>query len=170
MYKEDKELLKSIKLMTVPELNALSEEIKTDMIDTVSRTGGHLASSLGAVELTVAIYHVFDIPKDKVFWDVGHQCYASKMISGRWDRMESLRQLGGLSGFPKRSESPADLSDPGHSGTSISIAQGSAVARDLAGENYSCVAVIEFGLFFLRGGRQAFRRLKGKPVAVIFIG
>ena len=145
MYKDDKELIRSIKLMTVPELNDLSEEIKKDMIETVSRTGGHLASSLGAIELTVAIYHVFDIPKDRVFWDVGHQCYASKMISGRWDRMDTLRQLGGISGFPKRSESPCDLSDPGHCGTSISIAQGSAVARDLAGDSYSCVAVIGDG-------------------------
>ncbi|MBQ6671140.1 MAG: 1-deoxy-D-xylulose-5-phosphate synthase [Firmicutes bacterium] len=169
MYKEDKELLKSIKLMTVPELNALSEEIKTDMIDTVSRTGGHLASSLGAVELTVAIYHVFDIPKDKVFWDVGHQCYASKMISGRWDRMESLRQLGGLSGFPKRSESPADLSDPGHSGTSISIAQGSAVARDLAGENYSCVAVIGDGSMTSGVAWEALDMIGDKKTPVIVI-
>ena len=139
------DLVKTIKMMSTEELVSLAADLKKDMIDTVSRTGGHLASSLGVVELTVALYHVFDSPRDRIFWDVGHQCYASKMITGRWDRMETLRSLGGISGFPKRAESVHDFSDPGHCGTSVSVAYGAAKARDLAGDNYSCVAVIGDG-------------------------
>ncbi|MBQ9826254.1 MAG: 1-deoxy-D-xylulose-5-phosphate synthase [Firmicutes bacterium] len=142
---KNEDLTKQIKLMSVAEMNDLASEIKKDMIDTVSRTGGHLASSLGTVELTISLYHVFDSPKDKIVWDVGHQCYASKMLTGRWNRMETLRQYGGLSGFPKRHESAHDASDPGHSGTAISIAYGYAKARDLSGGDYSCVAVIGDG-------------------------
>ena len=142
---KNEDLTKQIKLMTPEEMKDLAAEIKNDMIDTVSRTGGHLASSLGAVELTIAIYHVFDSPKDKIVWDVGHQCYASKMITGRWDKMNTLRQYGGISGFPKRHESVHDADDPGHCGTSISIAYGYAKARDLSGGDYSCVAVIGDG-------------------------
>ncbi len=142
---KNEDLTKQIKLMSPEEMKDLAAEIKKDMIDTVSRTGGHLASSLGTVELTIAIYHVFDSPKDKIVWDVGHQCYASKMLTGRWDKMDTLRQYGGISGFPKRHESAHDADDPGHSGTSISIAYGYAKARDLSGDDYSCVAVIGDG-------------------------
>ena len=142
---KNEDLTRQIKLMSLQEMNDLAAEIKKDMIETVSRTGGHLASSLGAVELTISIYHVFDSPRDKIVWDVGHQCYASKMLTGRWDRMDTLRQFGGLSGFPKRHESVHDADDPGHSGTSISIAYGYAKARDLSGDDYSCVAVIGDG-------------------------
>ena len=142
---KNEDLTKQIKLMSPEEMTELAAEIKKDMIETVSKTGGHLASSLGAVELTIAIYHVFDSPKDKIVWDVGHQCYASKMLTGRWDKMDTLRQYGGISGFPKRHESVHDATDPGHSGTAVSIAYGYAKARDLSGDEYSCVAVIGDG-------------------------
>ena len=139
------DIIKQIKAASPKELEVLAEKIRSDMISYVSKTGGHLASSLGVVELTIALHRVFDSPRDKIIWDVGHQCYAHKMITGRWEDMAGLRQMGGISGFPKRSESPHDITDPGHSGTSLSIAHGIAVARDLAGEDYSCVAVIGDG-------------------------
>ena len=145
MADNEKDIIKQIKEMDAQELGGLASRIRQDMIKTVSRTGGHLASSLGVVELTIALHKVFDCPKDKIIWDVGHQAYAHKMITGRWDRMDSLRQLGGISGFPKRGESPFDTTDPGHSGTSLSIAMGYAKGRDLKKEDYSCVAVIGDG-------------------------
>ena len=134
-----------IKKMDTQELEALAGRIRRDMIKSVSKTGGHLASSLGVVELTIALHKVFDCPKDKIIWDVGHQTYAHKMITGRWEEMDSLRSFGGISGFPKRSESEFDTTDPGHSGTSLSIAVGYATGRDLRGEDYSCAAVIGDG-------------------------
>jgi 1-deoxy-D-xylulose-5-phosphate synthase len=139
------DIIKQIKAASPKELEVLAEKIRSDMISYVSKTGGHLASSLGVVELTIALHRVFDSPRDQIIWDVGHQFYAHKMITGRWEDMAGLRQMGGISGFPKRSESPHDITDPGHSGTSLSIAHGIAVARDLAGEDYSCVAVIGDG-------------------------
>ncbi len=138
-------LLKDIKSMTPKELDLLASKIRTSMVESVSKTGGHLASSLGVVELTLAVHKVFDSPEDKIVWDVGHQTYAHKMITGRWDQMDTLRQKGGISGFPKRTESVHDASDPGHSGTSLSIAMGYATARDLDHKNYNVVAVIGDG-------------------------
>ena len=138
-------LIDKIKGYNLKETEELAEKIRTDMISYVSKTGGHLASSLGVVELTLAIHKVFNAPEDKIVWDVGHQTYAHKMVTGRWEQMKSLRQLDGLSGFPKISESPYDTSSPGHSGTSLSIACGYAKARDLKGETYSVVAVIGDG-------------------------
>ena len=145
MAENTENIIEKIKNGTPEELDQLAEKIRNDMVESVSKTGGHLASSLGVVELTIALHKVFDSPQDKIIWDVGHQCYAHKMITGRWDDMQSLRQMGGISGFPKRSESEHDITDPGHAGTSLSIAHGMAVARDLAGQNYSCVAVIGDG-------------------------
>ena len=145
MAENTENIIDKIKNGTSEELDQLAAKIRSDMVESVSKTGGHLASSLGVVELTIALHKVFDSPKDKIIWDVGHQCYAHKMITGRWDDMQSLRQMGGISGFPKRSESVHDITDPGHSGTSLSIAHGMAVARDLAGDDYSCVAVIGDG-------------------------
>ena len=145
MAEDDKTIIEQIKEMDISELAGLASRIREDMVRSVSKTGGHLASSLGVVELTIALHKVFDCPKDKIIWDVGHQTYAHKMITGRWDEMESLRQFGGISGFPKRSESKFDTTDPGHSGTSLSIAMGYATGRDLNNEDYSCVAVIGDG-------------------------
>jgi 1-deoxy-D-xylulose-5-phosphate synthase len=126
-------------------LNRLAGEIREIIIETVSLSGGHLASSLGAVELTLAIHRVFQTPGDKLIWDVGHQAYAHKIITGRKDLFHTLRQKGGLSGFPKRAESPYDVLDVGHSSTSISAATGMAEARCLKGEDFKVIAVIGDG-------------------------
>ena len=107
---------KDIRLLSLAELNRLAEEIREMMIETVSKRGGHLASSLGTVELTLALHYVFDTPRDRLVWDVGHQAYAHKIITGRKGRFDTLRQRGGISGFPKRAESPYDTFDVGHSG------------------------------------------------------
>jgi 1-deoxy-D-xylulose-5-phosphate synthase len=136
---------RDIKELSLEELSTLAGEIRDLIIDTVSRTGGHLASSLGVVELTLALHRVFDTPEDKIVWDVGHQTYAHKIITGRKDRFPTLRQQGGLSGFPKRNESPYDCFDVGHSSTSISAALGMAVARDSRGGKEKIIAVIGDG-------------------------
>ena len=134
-----------IRRLGLAELADLAEEIREMMIETVSRRGGHLASSLGTVELTLAIHYVFDTPRDRLVWDVGHQAYAHKIITGRKERFDTLRQKGGISGFPKRTESPYDVFDVGHSGTSISAAAGIAEARCLKGEDFRIIAVIGDG-------------------------
>jgi len=134
-------------LKTLPrsELPKLASEIREIIIEVVSKTGGHLASSLGAVELAVAIHYVFDSPKDKIIWDVGHQAYAHKLLTGRKERFESLRQHEGLSGFTRMSESPYDAFSTGHSGTSISAGLGMACAKQLKKENAKVIAVIGDG-------------------------
>ncbi len=132
------------------ELNALAGEIREFIIEKTSQYGGHLASNLGVVELTIGLYLALDLPRDRIVWDVGHQAYTHKILSGRKDNFDGLRQYGGLSGFPKRSESPFDCFDTGHSSTSISAALGIAQARDLKGEDFSVVAVIGDGA--LTGG------------------
>jgi 1-deoxy-D-xylulose-5-phosphate synthase len=131
--------------LTPDEMKQLAAEIRETIITTVSRTGGHLASSLGVVELTLALHTVFPTPRDKIVWDVGHQCYAHKLLTGRQERFGTLRQYGGISGFPKRSESPHDSFGTGHSGTSISAANGMVEARDALGEDYKVIAVIGDG-------------------------
>lgn len=128
----------------------LAEEIRAFLLDHVSRTGGHLASNLGAVELTMALHYVFCLPADKIIWDVGHQSYTHKILTGRQEGFDGLRTLGGMSGFPKRSESPCDAYDTGHSSTSISAGVGYVCARDLKGEDYHVVSVIGDGA--LTGG------------------
>jgi 1-deoxy-D-xylulose-5-phosphate synthase len=127
------------------ELQQLAGEIRAEMVSTVTKTGGHLASSLGATELSIALHRVFDSPRDKIVWDVGHQCYAHKILTGRRARFGTLRQHRGISGFPDPAESPHDAFSAGHASTSISAALGMAVARDMAGEDYSVVAVIGDG-------------------------
>jgi len=134
-----------IRRLDLAELNRLAGEIRQMMIDTVSRCGGHLAPSLGTVELTLALHRVFNTPRDKLIWDVGHQAYAHKIITGRKDRFHTLRQKGGISGFPKREESPYDVFNVGHSSTSISAATGIAEARCLKGEDYKIIVVIGDG-------------------------
>ena len=127
------------------QLRQLADEVRREMIEAVSITGGHLGAGLGVVELTVALHHVFDTPTDKLIWDVGHQCYPHKILTGRKDRIRTLRQGGGLSGFTKRSESPYDPFGAGHSSTSISAGLGMAVGRDLKGLDFNVVAVIGDG-------------------------
>lgn len=140
----------NLKGLSLRELNDLCGEIREFLIDSVSKTGGHLASNLGVVELTVALHTVFDAPKDKIIFDVGHQSYVHKILTGRKDKFDTLRQFGGLSGFPKRCESDADAFNTGHSSTSVSAALGIARGRDLSGDNYSVVAL--FGDGALTGG------------------
>lgn len=139
-----------IKHMTQKELEQLADEIREFLIDKVSVTGGHLASNLGVVELTLALHKVFDSPKDKMIWDVGHQAYVHKILTGRAQGFDTLRMFDGLSGFPRRSESEHDHFNAGHSSTSVSVAYGMAKARDLEGEDHAVVAVIGDGA--LTGG------------------
>ncbi|HCP82376.1 MAG TPA: 1-deoxy-D-xylulose-5-phosphate synthase [Octadecabacter sp.] len=127
------------------QLSTLASELRAETISAVSETGGHLGAGLGVVELTVALHAVFDAPKDKIIWDVSHQCYPHKILTGRRDRIRTLRQKDGLSGFTKRSESPYDCFGAAHSSTSISAALGFAVARDLGGEGGDAIAVIGDG-------------------------
>jgi len=134
-----------LKRLDIAALTRLSGEIRERIIETVSCTGGHLASSLGVIELTIALHYVFESPTDKIIWDVGHQSYAHKLLTGREERFSTLRQYRGISGFPKRTESPHDHFGTGHSSTSISAALGMAGARDLKGEDFSVVAVIGDG-------------------------
>ncbi|MBS6953668.1 MAG: 1-deoxy-D-xylulose-5-phosphate synthase [Enterocloster asparagiformis] len=139
-----------IKQMSLEELGQLAQEIRGFLIEKISHTGGHLASNLGVVELTIAMYRAFDLPEDKVIWDVGHQSYTHKILSGRMAEFDELRQYGGLSGFPKRKESPYDCFDTGHSSTSISAGLGIAQGRDILGKDYEVVSVIGDGA--LTGG------------------
>ncbi len=139
-----------IKKLTSEEIQALPQEIRSFLIEHLSKTGGHLASNLGTVELTIALHLLLDFPEDKLVWDVGHQAYTHKILTGRASDFENLRQYGGMSGFPKRSESDCDSFDTGHSSTSLSAALGYCMARDLAEEHYKVAAVIGDGA--LTGG------------------
>ncbi len=134
-----------LKKLTLAELDHLAAEIREEMVAVVSANGGHLASNLGVVELAIALHRVFDSPRDKIIWDVGHQSYVHKLLTGRKDRFTTLRQSGGLSGFTSRSESEHDPFGAGHASTSVSAALGMAIARDLAGDDYHVVAVIGDG-------------------------
>lgn len=139
-----------LKSMTYDELEVLGCDIRNFLIDSVSKTGGHLASNLGIVELAMGLHKVFDSPKDKIVWDVGHQSYVHKILTGRADKFSELRQMGGISGFPKAAESPHDIFDTGHGSNSVSLAAGLAAARDIRGEDYNVIAVIGDGA--LTGG------------------
>ncbi len=136
-----------VKSYSKNQLNVLCDELRTTIYETVMQCGGHLASNLGAVESTVALFYTFDFPNDKIVFDVGHQCYAYKLLSGRANRFSTLRQAGGISGFPKRLESEYDAYDTGHAGTSVSAAIGLAKARDLLGESRNVIAYIGDGSF-----------------------
>ena len=139
-----------LKNMNTEEMQVLADQIREFLIDKVSKTGGHLASNMGVVELTLALHKVFDSPEDRILWDVGHQSYVHKILTGRAGEFDTLRQYGGLSGFPKRAESPADVYDAGHSSDSISVALGIAKARDMDQKDYHVVTVIGDGA--LTGG------------------
>jgi 1-deoxy-D-xylulose-5-phosphate synthase len=134
-----------LKKLPPDELPALSDEIRSLIIEVVSKNGGHLASNLGVVEMTVALHYVFDSPRDKIIWDVGHQCYTHKILTGRRDRFPTLRRSGGLLGFPDRKESEHDIYNTGHASTALSAALGVAVARDKRREDYNVVAVVGDG-------------------------
>ena len=134
-----------LKGLTHSELKQLAKEIRAELVTTVTKTGGHLASSLGAIELSIALHRVLNSPRDKIIWDVGHQSYAHKLLTGRREEFGTLRQYHGLSGFPDRDESPHDVFSTGHASTSVSASLGIAVARDLAGDNFHVVAVIGDG-------------------------
>lgn len=139
-----------VKALNIAECEMLAGEIREFLVDSLSVTGGHLASNLGVVELTIALHRVLDFPQDKLIWDVGHQAYTHKILTGRKNQFVTLRKTGGLSGFPKRKESPCDAFDTGHSSTSISAGLGMVRARDLKGEDYTVVSVIGDGA--LTGG------------------
>ena len=158
-----------LKLLNNRELEALCENIRGRIISSVLENGGHLSSNLGVVELTVALHYVFDFPKDKIIFDVGHQCYAHKMLSGRMDKFSTLRKKSGLAGFPKRSESEYDSYNTGHAGTSISAALGMAKARDLAGADYNVIAVIGDGSFNNGLVYEAFNSLKQLGARILII-
>ena len=143
-------LPKDLKELNIEEKEVLADEIRQELISSVSKTGGHLASNLGVVELTIGLHSVFDTPKDKIIWDVGHQTYVHKMLTGRKDKMSTLRKLNGIAGFPKTCESEYDAFNTGHSSTSISVALGMARARDLRKEDNKIIAVIGDGA--LTGG------------------
>ena len=141
---------KDLKKLSYNKKYQLSDEIRKYIIEVVSENGGHLASNLGVVELTIALHSVFNLPKDKIVWDVGHQTYVHKILTGRKEKLKTLRQLNGIAGFPKVEENEADCFNTGHSSTSISVALGMAKARDIKNEKYSCIAVIGDGA--LTGG------------------
>lgn len=134
-----------LKSLTHSELSELADELRTELVNIVTKTGGHLASSLGVIELSIALHRVFNSPRDKIIWDVGHQSYAHKLLTGRRKRFDTLRQYRGLSGFPDPAESPHDAFGTGHASTSVSAALGIAMARDLAGDDFHVVAVIGDG-------------------------
>ena len=146
----DYDFPKDLKNMTISELNGLAGDIRAFLIDHLSKTGGHLASNLGVVELTLALHKTFNSPTDKMIWDVGHQSYVHKILTGRATGFDTLRQMDGLSGFPKTAESEHDIFDTGHASNSLSIAAGLAKARDLSGETHQTVAIIGDGA--LTGG------------------
>ena len=134
-----------IKTLDWEELDTLAAEIREFLVEKVSKTGGHLASNLGVVELTIAMHMAYSLPEDKMIWDVGHQAYTHKLLTGRKAGFETLRKYKGMSGFPKRNESACDSFDTGHSSTSISAGLGYVQAREILGESYNVVAVIGDG-------------------------
>ena len=141
-----------LKKLKINEKELLAKDIRELIIETVSKNGGHLASNLGVVELTIALHSVFNAPADKIIWDVGHQSYVHKILTGRKDKMPTLRQIDGMAGFPRASESEYDAFDTGHSSTSISAALGMAMARDLKKGKEHIIAVIGDRCTYRRNG------------------
>ncbi len=158
-----------LKCLNIKQLEQLSEEIRQELVAIVTNNGGHLASNLGVVELTIALHKVFNSPRDKIIWDVGHQCYTHKLLTGRKDRFNTLRQCDGLSGFTCRDESPHDPFGTGHASTSVSAAMGMAKARDLAGDDYNVIAIIGDGAATGGMALEAFNNLSylGSKLIVI---
>lgn len=160
---------KNIKNLDCDGLNNLCEQLREKIISAVMTNGGHLSSNLGAIELTVALHYVFDFPADKLIFDVGHQCYAHKLLSGREEGFAKLRRRGGVSGFPKREESEYDCYNTGHAGTSVSAALGFAKARDIRGENFNVIAVIGDGSFNNGLVYEAFNSLRPLNTNILVI-
>lgn len=158
-----------VKKLKIPELKQLSEEIRGEILSVTENNGGHLSSNLGIVETVVALYHVFDFPTDKIIFDVGHQCYAHKILSGRYDRFDTIRQDGGLSGFPDREESEYDCFGAGHAGTALASAIGLCTARDKKGEDFSVVSVIGDGAMTNGLNLEAISVSGDKPKKLIVI-
>lgn len=158
-----------LKSMTLKELLALSEEVRETITETVLKNGGHLSSNLGMVELSVALNFIFDFPKDKLIFDVGHQCYTYKLLTGRYKDFSTIRKKGGISGFPKREESEYDFYNVGHAGTSVSAALGIAKARDVNGEDFNVIAVIGDGSFNNGLIYEAFNSLKILNTRILLI-
>ncbi len=150
MILENIESPEQLRALTIPQMEQLAEELRREIIEKVSVRGGHLAPNLGVVELTMALHYVFNTPEDLLVWDIGHQAYVHKLLTGRHDRFHTIRQFGGLSGYLRREESPYDVFGASHASTSISAALGLAVARDLQGKNFKVVAIIGDGA--LTGG------------------
>ncbi|MBV1709798.1 MAG: 1-deoxy-D-xylulose-5-phosphate synthase, partial [Erysipelothrix sp.] len=159
-----------LKNLSIRQCTELANEIRAFLIDSVSKTGGHLSSNLGVVELTIALHKVFDSPQDKLIFDVGHQSYVHKILTGRADRFSTLRQYEGLSGFNKRSESEHDVWEAGHSSTSLSAALGMAVVRDLNHQNHHIVALIGDGSIINGMAFEALNHIGelGKNVIIVF--
>ncbi|HDH53758.1 MAG TPA: 1-deoxy-D-xylulose-5-phosphate synthase, partial [Nitrospirae bacterium] len=145
MLLEDIKSPEDIKDLSIPELKDLAEELRETIIETVATNGGHLASNLGVVDITIALHYVFKSPTDKIIWDVGHQAYAHKLLTGRFNAFPTIRKYGGISGFPKRAESPHDAFGTGHSSTSISAALGILEGRDRNKEKFNVIPVIGDG-------------------------
>ena len=142
-FLNDKQINKSLKYFDVDNLRALSEEIRLKIIDSVIKCGGHLSSSLGAVDIIIALHYVFDLPKDKLIFDVGHQAYAHKLLTGRADNFEdTLRKFNGVGAFLKKSESEFDVFTTGHAGNSLSLGLGLARARDISGDDYNVISLV----------------------------
>lgn len=160
---------KNIKALTLDGLKELCEKLREKIKSTVMQTGGHLSSNLGIIELTVALHRVFDFPDDKLIFDVGHQCYAHKLLSGREENFSTLRKRGGLSGFPKREESEYDCYNTGHAGTSVSAALGFAKARDIKGESFNVIAIIGDGSFNNGLVYEAFNSLRPLNTNILVI-
>jgi 1-deoxy-D-xylulose-5-phosphate synthase len=158
-----------LKNLSAEQLRQLADELRTEMVDAVAKTGGHLGAGLGVVELTVALHYVFDTPDDKLIWDVGHQAYPHKILTGRRDRIRTLRQGGGLSGFTKRAESEYDPFGAAHSSTSISAALGMAVARDMMGKKNNVIAVIGDGAMSAGMAYEAMNNAGGRNERLIVI-
>ena len=136
---------KFLKDLSVEQLNELAKDVRSFILDIVSKTGGHLSSNLGVVELTIALHYCFNAPEDKILFDVGHQCYTHKILTGRAKKMKDMRKFGGISGFQKRVESEYDCYEAGHSSTSLPIALGMAASRDLNNQDYNIIPVIGDG-------------------------
>jgi 1-deoxy-D-xylulose-5-phosphate synthase len=158
-----------LKRLSLKELDQLVREVRTWILEVTSRRGGHVAPNLGAVELTIALHYVFDAPRDKIVWDVGHQCYTHKLLTGRRDRFDTIRQYRGISGFPKREESVYDVFNTGHAGTSISAAFGLAKARDLRGERFQIIAVIGDGSIISGMALEALNHLGDSQTNLLII-
>ena len=163
------DLPNNLKDLSIAQLKGLCDKLRDIIITTVTNNGGHLSSNLGVVELTVALHYVFNFPEDKIVFDVGHQCYAHKLLSGRQDNFDTIRMRGGLSGFPKREESEYDSYNTGHAGTSISAALGIAKARDLKDENFNVIALIGDGSFNNGLVYEAFNSLKPLNTNILVI-